>query len=52
MLKNFIFFIFIFYGFTPTQIHTIRNGEWHLLIVSYAANKDDLSFYYDGQSIM
>lgn len=38
-----------FYEFTPTQLQTIRDGEWHFLTVSYAAPKGNLSFYYDGQ---
>ena len=38
-----------FYEFTPTRLQTIRDGNWHLLTVSYAPNKGNLSFYYDGQ---
>ena len=40
------------YDYAPTPgRQSIRNGDWHLLAVSYDNNASELRFYYDGEQV-
>lgn len=40
------------YTYNPTPARqSIRDGQWHLLAVTLAYEKHDLSFYYDGKQM-
>ncbi|MFT3702040.1 MAG: endonuclease/exonuclease/phosphatase family protein [Agriterribacter sp.] len=40
------------YAYNPTPgRQSIRDGQWHLLAVTYAYDQHDLSFYYDGKQM-